>query len=370
LDQSDDSPFKKDFERASAEREEAIVFLASIIPMRNKKRIQTEIKNDKNFEVKQHFFLGMRVRNALRAGDFSYLPQTLDFIWFPRLEEAVNLPKDKIILTDSIRERIRKYRARKRRPPLRPPLKLEEIENAKRQLERKHNIKLPEVDVRYCDNITHALCFLPGKYRPKGSIAEEELDDITVSKLKLEGISQRELYEIDLSKATVFMPKRCSNYPVGFYGSLWHELGHLAAWTLDLKDKSNEESFAVTYGFIGLLSEARSGKFTFRKAFAEIESRKVSALLCLDRMFSDDRPSLRWIEKYNPNLQFCGRDPDELLEELDKAITDIVTTDKEVYRILQKRILARREKPFILAFAAIAVALLIISLILYFLHVV
>lgn len=158
-----DSPFREDFERVAGDKEDAIMFLASIIPRRNRVRIRAEIKNDKDFEVKQHFFLGMSVRNALRAGDFFYLPETLDFIWFSMLEEAVNLPKDKIILTDSIRERIRKYRARKRRAPLCPPLKLEEIGNAKRQLERKHNIKLPEVDVRYCDNIAHALCFLSGE---------------------------------------------------------------------------------------------------------------------------------------------------------------------------------------------------------------
>lgn len=113
-----DSLFQKDIDRASADKEEAIVFLASIISMRNKKRIQAEIKNDKDFEVKHHSFLGMKVRNALRAGDFSYLPETLDFVWFSRLKKAVNLPEDKIILTNTIKERIRKYRARKRRRAL------------------------------------------------------------------------------------------------------------------------------------------------------------------------------------------------------------------------------------------------------------
>jgi hypothetical protein len=77
---------------------------------------------------------------------------------------------------------------------------------------------------------------------------------------------------------------------------------------------------------------------------------------------------VKWIEKYNPDLKFRNRDPDELLAELEKAIQDIVNTDREFYKILQSRALARHDKPFILAFAAVAVALLIISLILYFLH--
>ena len=77
-----------------------------------KNRIRLEIKNDPKFVDKHHLLgLGTRVRNALRMGGFFYNPHTMDGIWFGWLKEAVCLPEDKIILTDSMKERIERYNA-------------------------------------------------------------------------------------------------------------------------------------------------------------------------------------------------------------------------------------------------------------------
>jgi hypothetical protein len=369
LEQSDDSPFKKDFERVAVDKKEAIIFLASIIPKRNKRHIRTEIEHDRDFDCKHHFSLGMKVRNVLRAGGFFYLPQTMDVIWFSLLKEAVNLSEDRMVLTDSIRKRIKKFRASIRRPRLRPPLDPREIVNIKEQLERRHNIKLPETDVKYSDNIKHAFCLDRADYPGKDSSnSESRLDGLTETRLRSEGLKDIELQGIDQSKLTIFLPKRQVYYPAGLYDDVWHELSHATAHKLKLKDKDFEESFAVTYSIIGLLLEAKNGKFTFKKACDQIESVVKSVQHYFRPWWTLPFPSLKWIEKYNPDLEFRDRDPDELLAELEKAIQDIVETDREVHKILQSRVLARREKPFIIAFAAIAVALLIISLILCFLH--
>jgi len=369
LEQSDDSPFNKDLQRTAVDKEEAIIFLASIIPLKDRKRIQTEIEHDNDFDRKHHFSFGMNIRNALRTGGFFYLPETMDIIWFSWLKEAVNLPENRIILTDSIRKRIKKYRASIRRPRLCPPLDPREIVNIKEQLERRHSIRLPETDVRYSDNITHALGLDAVESSKKASSnSESKLDDTTDVMLRSEGLKENELQEIDLSKFTIFLPMRYVNYPAGLYKSVWHELGHATARTLKLKDKDFEESFAVTYGLIGLLLEAENGKFTFEKACDQIESSIKNVKHYFRPWWTLPYPSLKWIEKYNPDLKFRNRDPEELLAELEKAIQDIANTDREVHRILQSRALARREKPFIIAFGAIAVVLLIISLILYFLH--
>lgn len=100
---------KVEAKRAEGDRNEAIVFLAAIIPKEDRERIHSEIENDPEFVGKQHMFLGLKVRNALRMSDFFYSPHLMDYIWFPWLRDAVSLPEEKIILTESIKERITKY---------------------------------------------------------------------------------------------------------------------------------------------------------------------------------------------------------------------------------------------------------------------
>jgi hypothetical protein len=369
LSRSSDSPLEKDFERASSDEEEAIAFLASIIPQKDKIRIRKEIESNPDFAAKQHMFLGMTTRNALRVGGFHYMPYTMDVIWFSWLKKAVNLPEDNIVVTDSVRGRIKKYRASIKRPPLRPPLGPKEIESVKEQLERRHGIRLPEIDVRYSDNITHALSISVGELPPnKSSVTEARLADSTSSWLKLEGLKSGDLDAFDTSKFTIFLPKRYVNYPSGLYGSVWHELAHAAALALDLKDKDFEESFAVTYSFIGLLLGAKEGNFSLEKAFDQIELSIKSAKHSFPA--TPHHWSLKPIEAHNPGLKFRNRDMTGLLAELDKTIEDIVDTDKEIFEIVQERKLKRYEKPFVIILGTVALALLAISFVLSLLHVV
>lgn len=365
----DDSFLQRDADR---DREEEIVFLASIIPKKNKKWIRAEIEASKDFEAR-HFLLGMNIRNALRSGGFSHFHQTLEAIWFSRLKGAVNLPEENIVLTDSLRERIRKYRsarAHERRPRLRLPLDPKEVENAKEQLERRYSIRLPEIEVRYSDSIDHALCLSADPYARTSSKAINKISDETIVRLMARGLKEDELEAIDPRRFTIFLPKRYHRYPAGLYESLWHELGHAVAHVLKVADKDNEESLAVTYSLIGLLLETKDGKLALKKAFDQIEVTVRMAAHAFRPWFTEPIPSLRWVEKYNPGLEFTNRDPDELLSELEKTIQDLVSNDREVHEILQNRLMARHDNPFILAFAAVAGAMLIISVLLSVLHVI
>jgi hypothetical protein len=97
------------FRGAEADRKDAVLFLSRIISEENKARIRREMENDAHFAAKQHHFFGSQVRGALRAGGFFYDPIVMDDIWFSWVKEAVYLPKDKIVITYSINERIQRY---------------------------------------------------------------------------------------------------------------------------------------------------------------------------------------------------------------------------------------------------------------------
>lgn len=358
------SYFKSELERAHADEEEAVVFLANIIPKKDKERIRKAIEKDPEFRVKQHLFLGMRARNALRTGGFFYTPEVMDGIWFDWLKKAVCLPKKETILTDSLRDRIKKFRASIRKPPLRPRLEQNEVTSIKERLEKRHNAKLPDVEVRYSDNIQSAFSATALKLpRYISKERREKLEATRKSLLRLKGLKDEELNGVDHHKFTVLLPRRYTNYPAGLYGALWHEFGHALAYALDVRDEVRREGIAYACGFRGLLLEAVEGKFSVEKAVDEIEH-QIKAASGDPIPFRPHRWSLRVIKEHNLNLNFRNRDPNELIEELDRSIQRAIEVDREILKITRKRQLARVEKPFVGVFATIAIILLIISFVL------
>lgn len=311
----------EEFKRVEADQEEAIMFLAKIIPKEDKERIRRNIENDPDFVGKQHMFLGMKVRNALRNGGFFYDPHMMDGIWFPWLKEAVCLPEDKIILTDSNQERIKKYQTSIKRPPPRPKLDPTKIDNIKEQLEKLHNIKLPEVEVRYSDNIRNAFAIRPTKiprFTPKET--RNQFIKRRNSRLKAKGLKDEELEGIGISEFTIFLRRRYSNYPVELYGELWHEMGHATAYALNVRDKTLNEGVAYACGFRGLLIEVKEGKLSLEEAVEQIKSNIKGAKGSFP--FFPHRRALLTIEAYNPDLNFRNRNLDELIAELDRSIQD------------------------------------------------
>lgn len=359
-----DSYFEERMKRVSADQEEAIVYLAKIIPKEDKEQIQRNIENDPDFAAKQHTSLGMKVRNALRAGGFFYDPHTMDFIWPDWLRKAVCLPEDKIVLTDSIRKRIKRYRAGIRRPPLRPKLGSSEVASVKERLEKRYNVKLPDVEVGYSDNIKSA--FVVGAIKLPRHVSKERRKKLEASwktRLILKGLKDDELKGVDPYKFTIFLPRRYSNYPAGLYGELWHEFGHVLAHAFDVRDKTHSEGIAYACGFSGLLLEAIAGKFPVGKAVDEIERHIKGAESSFP--FFPHHTALRVIKEYDVergcfvDLNIRNRNPDEFIAELDKSIQRAVKDDKDIREIVAKRQLAKIEKPFV-GILTIAIAIMVI----------
>ncbi len=350
-------------DQVRAEEEEAIIFLAKIIPKKGKKWIRREIESigRSDFMFRHELFLGLKTRNALRAGGFVHLPEPMDFWWAVWLEQAVNLPKDRIILTDFTKERIKQYRATVRRPPLRPKLDPMEIEEAVTWLEQRHSIKLPIVEVRYTDRITGAFAISATEhFRKLPTWRKAEFWKQLTPRLKLKGLQEDEMRGITPSKFTIFLPRRYPSYPAGMYIATWHELGHAMANAFGVKDKKYKESIAMAFGFIGLFLKVKEGKLSLGKACDQIELDIKSVAASLP-VFEPYREALNVVREYNPELSFRNRDPDELVAELEKSVQYATSMDREVRVTARKRQLSEFETPFILTLAITAVALLIIS---------
>ena len=216
----------------------------------------------------------------------------------------------------------------------------EDIENIKEKMEKRHRIKLPEIDFFYSDNATNAftICplYFPRGYSQKQKEAYYEQRDC---ELKERGLKDNETKLIDTSKYTIFLPKKkYANHPTKLYGSMWEELGHVLAYTLDVENKVRNESIALAYRFIGLLQGVKQGLFDKEQAIEEIEStiknigyeKQMAGLYSKLRTMGLKVPrnltvaphdsALFAIRKFNPSLEFRNRDLDDLLAELEKSI--------------------------------------------------
>ena len=336
-----DSIFKGMMEHAHTDEKEAIVYLAKIIPEEAKKQIKRNIYDDPDFAVRQHMFLGMRVRNALRVAGFSYGSQVMDRMWFRWLEKAVNLPEDKIMLTDSLKRRMERYRESELldNPPVCPKLKMDQINSIKEQLEKRYRIKMPFINILYSEDIESSFTLMPSTYNL------DELEYVKKDrdhKLLARGVKREEISQIDASTYTVFLLTKQPKQEIGLYASAWHELAHVAAHVISIEDIVDNESFAVLNQFRALLKAAKNGFFTKDKAIDAVEFYiKRAKLEQLDAaLFSRlnemglkvpadlknayHHRALDIIKKHNPELKFHGRNLDELIAELDRSIQYIL----------------------------------------------
>lgn len=345
LDRDWRSVFQTDMQRARADEDEAVIFLAEIIPKKAKAKIRKELEANPRLEGLGSISLGLTTRNALRAGGFFLpFPETMELIWVDWLRKAAALPEDKIILNDPITEKVKRYRASVRRPPLRPRLDLREVASIKERLETRHNVKLPEVEVRHSDNIQNAFSTNAVKLpRRISRERREKFERSRKSSLRLKGLKIEELKEVNLYKFTIFLPRRYANYPAGLHGVLWHEFGHALGHVLDVRDKTRGEGVAYACGFRGLLMEAMEGKFSIEKAVDEIENQIKGASSSLP--FFPHHKSLRVIKTYNTNLNFRNGDRKELIDELDRSIQHAIEVDRELVKIVESANSLESRKP-------------------------
>jgi len=241
-----------------------------------------------------------------------------------------------------------------------------EVASIREQLEKRHQVRLPEVEVRYSDNIKGAF-FTTGIKLPRYISKErrERLEASWKNRLKLKGLKDDELKEINPYNFTIFLARRYPSYPVDLYGELWHEFGHVLAHTLDVRDKTHNEGVAYACGFRGLLLEALDGKFSMEKAVDEIERQIKGAETSLPLF--PHRTALRVVKDYNvergcfEDLSFRNCDPEKLIVGLDRKIQKAVEDDKDIRDIVAKRQLARVEKPFVGILAITMIILFILS---------
>jgi hypothetical protein len=175
------------------------------------------------------------------------------------------------------------------------------------------------------------------------------------------------LPQINSRRFTVVLQTRRPTGSVGLYHSAWHELAHVAAGSLGVRDPVLNESFAIANQFKGLLLAAEEGIFPHEQVYDDIEH----YLECCKYEVGDaglfskleefgirgipewkKRPhhylALGALKKHNPELKYRNRAAEVLIAELDNTIQDILRESRS-----RKR---RTDRPLIFC-AVLAVAL-------------
>jgi hypothetical protein len=201
---------------------------------------------------------------------------------------------------------------------------------------------MPKININYSEGIRSSLAIFPPPYNLDELYyvkAEREMN------LRQRGLSVEEVSKIDSSEYTVFLSQRQSFQSAGLYGSVWHELAHVAARVMGIEDKVMNEAFAMATQFRGLYQAVLKGNFTKDEVTELIEhSMKcaknefldTSLFSTLSRMGLSGIPedfkipyhkqALELIREYKPNLEFRSNNPENLIHELDDVIKSIVKT--------------------------------------------
>jgi len=213
-----------------------------------------------------------------------------------------------------------------------------EIEKIKSRIETYHQRKLPEIDVVYSDNVYKGHVVHPLEDK-------EEYDRIKEGIILETGLSESETKQLDTKKYTIILPtkegvrreillmyramvkfentdqiedvKRLASFykyfDVAIYGTKWHEMGHILCDVYEVKNYQIKEGISIAYEFKGLVLGAKEGRIPVNKAIDTIEeTARQCQISCPDE--------IKLLRKYNPSLDFCNKDLEELILELDRTI--------------------------------------------------
>jgi hypothetical protein len=108
--------------RAMADEEDAVAYLAGILSKKTKKMIASELERDAGFFARQHMWFGRTIRNELRRTGFAYNDLLMDGIWYPWLRMAIHLPQNHVAVSSKIRRKIWNYRIKSYLRSLRRPV--------------------------------------------------------------------------------------------------------------------------------------------------------------------------------------------------------------------------------------------------------
>lgn len=210
-------------------------------------------------------------------------------------------------------------------------------------MEKRHKIDLTHVQVRYSENIDHAFTFHPANLSKQSRETKNEYSRKATEELREYGLRDHEIETIDLSRTAIYVPRQYEQNPTQLEATLCEEWGHAAAYELGIMNRTANEGIALAHRFMGLLLSCKEGKLTLEAAIDQIRQdlnglKATSTLFSgLERMgvkFPQGRPgrhhedALFVIREFNPELEFRNRDPDKLIEELEKSI-DYITRPSE-----------------------------------------
>jgi hypothetical protein len=255
-------------------------------------------------------------------------------------------------------------------PPVCLQLKEEQTGRIMRQLEELYGIRFPMVDILHSDHVTSSFMVPPDRDVYKLEIVKEDRE----SQLRRRGLKEHELQQINSHRLTVVLQTKQPTGSVGLYHSAWHELAHVAARSLGIRDPILNESFAIANQFRGLLLAAEGGSFPHEQIYGDIEyySECCKNEVLDAGLFSKleefgirgipeekKRPhhylALDALKKHNPELKYRNRSTEVLVAKLDNTIQDILRESRS-----RKR---KADRPLI--FGAVLAVALIVMLILW-----
>lgn len=211
------------------------------------------------------------------------------------------------------------------------------VEEIREFMQRRHGTVLPDVDVRYSDNIDCGFTVspMPDWYSEDGT--PYAIRDWN-GQLKARGLSDAEIERHDRTKYTIYFPSSYLDSPIVFQAGTWEEMGHVLAFTLKILDRVQNESVALTYRFIGLTRAAKIGLLGKEEVLNHLElcwrstaHERAHAFMFrkLGQMGLKVRQELKEphyyksffaIRRYNEKMVFRGRDLDGIMQELDRSL--------------------------------------------------
>lgn len=216
----------------------------------------------------------------------------------------------------------------------------DEVECIRKEIERWHQIQVPEPQLICSDKIGNAFLCVPRQFPdqvPKE--LQSKQSEMTRKELIGRGLEEDELADLELTKPIIVLSSTYQHRPARFYGTLYEELGHEAAYVLGIVESSANEGFALAWRFKGLLESAKREKLSLIDAVNRIESdvRRLehdvqffSKLEGMGLKMPKTLPSKHYnralsvVREYNPQLRFRDRDPDEIISELNSSIKYIL----------------------------------------------
>jgi len=240
------------------------------------------------------------------------------------------------------------------------PLRTEIIEQIIKSLETLLKTKMPRIRVRYSQNTGNSFCLK--SFIPEVQYELELARRAWLRELCEEtGLAEDEVADIDLSEFNVFLVQRQSRGALGLYGTVWHELAHVAAYASGIDDQVAQESIAIACGFRGLLQAAKDGLFSEKEVRNEIaylvkaaQREQLSAFLFIKLERMGLKCPKRYKQTYHFDVLKALKQHIQALKSPSSSIDELIEAMEDTARQVAAACKRRRRYPTLLAFGVMA----------------